>query len=353
MIISTFLFTGCEEQFDFIEDRASTNQIIISGFINQSNGPYFAEVRQTAFLGAVPTAVLNACITLVDEGGNREEFEDNLNGTYTCPGNVVRGFPGRSYFIEVELMDGRQYRSRPDRMPMTRGRDRLHWRQIREVETSELGIDIDFNAIQVGLTTNIAGNSQPTYLLWNAEETYEFKPTDFPEFANLTPPPCYIIQDIGNGQINLFTDVGYLPDTFRMEELFVRRLDKSFATKHIFSLYQLSLSEENYEYMKSIEALAENIGSLFDTPPGQALGNVDPITNPEESVQGYFQAVQMDTTRIAIFPTQLQNVVFPFSDNCLYQEGFEDPELYPSQCIDCLILPRSQRERPDYWIFVN
>ena len=351
IIILLSLFR-CESKFDFREDRSSVNQLIIAGYINQSNGPYHVEIRQTSFLGAPPTAFLNAEVVLLDDSGSREAFKDNLDGTYTCPGNVVRGFPGRSYHIEVILPDGRSYRSKPDKMPSVGSRDQMHWRQVKAITTTNLGTDIETNDVEVGFTTR-PESTDPVFLLWNGEETYEYKPTDFPEFNNLTPPPCYITEPIGAEKINIFTTVGYSPDTFRINRLFTRTLDKSFATKHIFSLYQLSISEENYEYMKSIESLAENVGSLFDTPPGRALGNIEPLTDPNEPVQGFFQAVLMDTTRIAVFPSELKDIVFPFFDDCIFMEGFEDSEFYSETCLDCLFLPRSSTIRPGYWVKTN
>jgi hypothetical protein len=346
------VFNQCESRFDFKEDRSSVNQLIIAGYINQSNGPYMVEIRQTSFLGTPPTPFLNAKVVMFDDGGSREAFQDNQDGTYTCEGNVVKGFPGRSYHIEVLLPDGRSYRSKPDRMPSIGSNDQMHWRQVKAITTTNLGTDVETNGVEVGFTTR-PESTDPVFLLWNGEETYEYKPTDFPEFNNVTPPPCYITEPIGVEKINIFTTVGYTPDTFRVNRLFARTLDKSFATKHIFSLYQLSISEENYEYMKSIESLAENVGSLFDTPPGRALGNIEPLSDPEEPVQGFFQAVLMDTTRIAVFPSELKNIVFPFSDACIFLEGFEDREFYSDTCLDCLLLPRSSIIRPGYWVNTN
>ena len=84
---------SCEEQFFFDEDKDIARQIVISGYINQGRGPYEVRIQQTAISGLPPTPILNACVKLVDQQGNREEFVGQRDGTYLAFANLVKGFP--------------------------------------------------------------------------------------------------------------------------------------------------------------------------------------------------------------------------------------------------------------------
>lgn len=355
LIVCLVLVSACETLYLLDEDKDVARQIVISGYINQGPGPYHVKIQQTSFTGEAPTDVFNAQVTLVDEGGNREDFvaqtfiQDNKSKVnYRCPANIVKGYPGRSYHIEVVLADGRRYETEPDRMPFYQGQDEISWEETELITTSTLGLDVSVPAVKCHLTTRFQQQDEPIFLTWLGEETYAFFQTDFPDPFNNTPPPCYIIRPIGAEDLNLFTNVGYTKSEFEVPGIITRAIDKSFQIKHIFTLYQYSMSERNFQYMRSIEALTENSGSLFDTPPGVAYGNVIP-DRQDENVQGFFQAVLMDTTRIAVFPNFLNTQV---SDDCAYLSGTFEYD-YPNICKNCTLLPNASLERPDYWVDTN
>lgn len=345
---------ACEEQYFFDEDKDGARQIVISGYIHQGRGPYLVKIQQTSFTGQVPTDVYGACVTLFDQNSNSEAFQEvRLEGNvteddelvYQGGGNIVKGFPGRSYHIEVELSDGRRYRTEPDRMPLFAGRDQLEWVETEQISTSQQGIDVSIPVVECHLSTTFDRQDEPLFLTWLGEETYAYFQTDFPDPFNSQPPICYTERPIGAEELHLFTNVGYTLNRTEVPGIITRPIDKSFQLKHIFTIYQYSMSERNYQYMKSIEVLAENSGSLFDKPPGVPLGNVVSLED-EGDVQGYFQAVLIDTTRIAVYPSQLRAQV---RDDCAYMEN-TDPDDYAGICKDCTLLPNTSTQRPDYWI---
>lgn len=356
LVLGIAMLPGCEERYFFDEDKDVARQIVIFGYINQGKGPYLVRIQQTSFTGQVPTDVFNARVVLVDQNGNREEFapqfytkDDVSRVNYLAYGNIVKGFPGRSYHIEVELADGRKYRTEPDRMPLYGATDEILWEESVMITTSSLGVDVAVPVVKCDLVTRFQSRDEPIFLTWLGEEAYAFFQTDFPDPFNSVPPPCYIISPIGATEITLFSSVGYTKNETHVPGIITRTIDKSFQIKHIFSIYQYSMSERNYQYMKSIEALAENSGSLFDTPPGVALGNVVSLQDEPENVQGFFQAVLMDTSRIAIFPNLLQTQV---TDDCAYQQN-TFPDDYPSICKSCELLPNASFVRPGYWVQTN
>lgn len=344
IFISFLLMMACEERFDVVIDRLEVENFVIQGYIHQStNDPYVVTIERTQRSGQ-PVAVFGACVTLLDDHGNREEFDEKIIGRYTSTG-LIRGQEGELYSLEVEMPTGELFRSTPDLMPSGQGVDQLSWNEFDKTFISELGSEIQTAHVSINLATHVPRSGDNLHLWWVLEETYLFNETDFPDPFGNTPPPCYIIQQYGPGQVNLFTQAGYNSDSVRINGLIEREIDESFLAKHIFSVYQHSVSIEHFEYLKSLEFLVENSGSLFDTPPGQAIGNFEAIQGTEVAPYGYFGAVLIDTSRIAVYPSSIRA---PIPDVCSYVEGMPSVE-YPSRCRDCTTLPRSSRDRPEYW----
>lgn len=341
------LIVGCEDEFFLIEDKTEP-QIVITGNVRQAPGKAVVNVNQTSTTGGIPVPVRGACIILFDNEGNSEELEDEGDGLYLSSGTIVPGIPGNAYHIEVQLVTGNTYRSLPDTMPSFKMEDELSWRQDLETTTSDLGIDIQTETLFTEITSSIPTTDEELFIQWVADEVYQFLPTDFPDPFGTIPPPCYITQPVGAQTIELFTTVSFQGSEYNDPTLFSRPVDDSFLTKHIFSVYQLSMSEQSYTYMNDIKVLTENQGSLFDQPPGLALGNIIP-DDPNESAQGFFQALLTDTTRFAVFPDQVTN---EFRDPCEYNASrpFGD---YPQQCLQCLTVPNSSYTRPSYWLTTN
>ncbi|MEQ8238726.1 MAG: DUF4249 family protein [Cyclobacteriaceae bacterium] len=344
LLLCAALFS-CEERFNPILERLEEENYIINGYINQSlTDPYIVTIQQTKS-GGVPTPIFGALVEVVDEDGNREQFFEQDIGTYVSKMDIVKGRPGTSYYLEVKMNNGDMFRSKSDRMPELKVENNMTWRQERITYTSDLGTDVTVPHIVVDLQANNQGTEESYNIWWVLEETFQFNEVDFPDPFGSVPPPCYITQTYGSGAINLFTNTGFTGSTYNVRDIFVRELDESFLAKHIFSTYQHSVSNDYYEYLKSLEALVENSGGLFDTPPGKAVGNFEPIEGTDIAPLGFFSAVLTDTTRIAVYPSEIS---FKIPNLCEFIAG-KPPTEYDSQCRNCEVIPRSTKVQPKFW----
>lgn len=344
-LILLMVFIGCEEPFEFSTDEASTNFITIVGTIDDSDGPYVVYVRQTSQSGQA-TSIVGAEVVLVDESNNRMTLDGVGDGRYEGMAGAVKGSPGESYFVEVTLPSGEQFVSERDTVPEAGASLEISWREYLKEFTSDLGGDFTVPVVGISLETILEDPANQIFLYWLGEETYQFVPTDFPDPFGHIPPPCYVIQDFGTEQINLFSNAGYTDGSVAIEEVFYREIDDTFVRKHIFSIYQYSISEAYYNYLKSLESLVENTGSLFDNPPGRAIGNINTVSGESGRVLGFFAAARREYLRIAIYPSELRTFIY---EECLYRPTMFRPE-YDELCIDCLLIPRSSWDRPDYWV---
>ncbi len=199
-------------------------------------------------------------------------------------------------------------------------------------------IVVDFQAIT-------PPNNSAYNMWWVLEETFQFNEVDFPDAFGNIPPPFSILQIYGPGEVKLFTKTGDRGDQYDLKEVFPRDIEESFLTKHIFTTFQYSVFDEYYNYLQDLEVLVENSGSLFDTPLGRAIGNFSAIEDTDSVPLGYFSAVLTDTTRIAVYPSQLS---FTIPNKCEFIEG-KPPSEYDLQCRDCENVASSTKVRPNFW----
>jgi hypothetical protein len=344
LFVVTTLFS-CEERFDPILERLDSENYIINGYINQSvTDSYVVTVQQTNTSGP-PTPVFNAQVEVIDEHGLRERFIEGEIGTYESKGEIVQGKPGTAYYLEVKITNGQFFRSIPDLMPNIIIEDTMTWREEIFVSTSTSGTDVGLPYVVVDLQAMTPSSSSSYNIWWVLEETFQFNEVDFPDPFGSIPPPCYITQIYGPGTIDLFTKTGYSGEQFDQTELFIRDIDESFLAKHLFTTFQHSVSDEYYKYLKDLASLVENSGSLFDTPPGRAVGNFLPVEGTDLVPLGYFSAVLTDTSRIAVYPSQLS---FTIPNKCAFIDA-KAPSEYDAQCRNCEVIPRSTKLRPKFW----
>jgi hypothetical protein len=77
---------------------------------------------------------------------------------------------------------------------------------------------------------------------------------------------------------------------------------------------QLSITQDAYNFWKSIEELTTESGSMFDLQPYQVRGNVKNINNDNEPVLGYFIVAGISEKRI--FVDKPKELDFYYNDAC-------------------------------------
>ena len=325
LFISTLviIFARCEEKFSFKPKANSKNDFVISGAIHQGPGPYFISVARIIKKSTDFSAVKNAQVIIIDDGGNEEDCAEVNPGIYRCEGLLVKGVPGRSYHVEINIMGSGLYRSFPDLMPMIKGGDLdVEWEEKTRTTTSTNGIDVRSQVVQLSLTAQLPQTNEQYYMYWTTEELYQLLHMMVTPFG-IFPLPCYIIKNVGD-RVDLFDSKNFVSSRIFMEDFRHRKIDVSFRLKHIFSTYQFVVSEEYHSYLLQLEELTEKVGSIFDTPKGIAKGNIISISNPDENVHGFFRAVQADTINFVIFPNDLSRVPL---DPCALDPG--------QSCFEC------------------
>lgn len=336
------LCMGCLTPLD-IETEIGGTHLVISGQVSTLADHNKVYVGKTTF-GRLPIPVQGAVVLLVDENDISQPYYEELNkpGEYFLYG--FSGKPGTTYYVKVTLPNGEIYQSAPERIPLASGTVSSNYEIKKEIVLDSEGIKSEQQFISIFANSTLPETSEDVYLKWGVEEVFALVPTDFPDIMGNIPPPCYITQNADPQRVILFNGLDFATNTIENNRVALRMIDYTFLDRHYFTTYQSSITKEAHDYWRKVDILANQVGSIFDTPPAMVLGNMVNINRKSEEVLGYFQATNQSYDRFFTLPGDLP---FPLlMTDCQYDD--RSYERYPARCLDCLNERNSSYERP-YW----
>lgn len=335
------LLVGCVSPFE-VDTSAVVGQVVITGRITNLKEQEPIQIEVTSTSGVRPP-IRNAIVKLVENNTLEILLSENTPGKYFFPPNMI-GKPGNVYQLKVSLPDGRTFTSIPQVLPKANGLGKSKFEVINK------GVVDAEGTIRVTpflkIISNFSLEKKGLYIRWDVFETYYLSPTNFPDPFNTIPPPCYVTNSVNRQNIRILNGKNFQETTFNSFEIAEREIDQTFAEKHIFSIYQTSMTVESYDYWRKVQLLLSQSGSIFDTPPAPIEGNIYSEGNSKEYVLGFFEAANISINRVAVFP---YDIPFLVSQPCTYEPGKPD-EFYTKECLDCLSLPNSTLEQPDWFL---
>ncbi len=337
--------SSCLTPIDYpVEIKGGT--IVVNGQISTISDQNIIQLGRTANIARLPFPISGATIKLYDDVGSVHEYEEDYfnEGTYYL--KDVTGVEGRTYYIQINLPDGGTYKSLPEKMPEPAIQESVNYKIVRKELTDSEGSVVKQDNIEIFSNSTITPSKEPIYLKWGVEETFLLSPTDFPDPFGVIPPSCFISQNTDPQRIVLFD--GSEVSTTSINNLLVanRMIDWSFLERHYFTVYQSSITKDAYDYWSKVNIVANQVGTIFDTPPATIIGNIIREGDPNEKTLGYFQASNQKFNRFFLLPTDL-----PFSlsvETCVFDGSFNSLD-YPTRCIDCSSVRNSSYNRPDWF----
>ena len=335
------LLSSCLTPIDIPTERIG-NRLVVSGQVSTIPDQNIIQLSVTAEVARLPFPLSGATVTLFDDGRGTFAYEEDFNNLGTYILNGISGAPGRTYQIQIILPTDEVYESKPEKMADSAGEISTYFGVAKEDYVDSEGTVSKQPFIKIYANSRLA---QDTYTKWTVDEAFILSPTDFPDPFGFTPPPCFIEQNADPQRITLFN--GTEVKALSIDELLVssRIIDFSFWERHYFTTYQSALTKEAFEYWRKVNVLANQKGSIFDTPPAEINGNLFNVSKPSEKVYGYFQAVNQIYDRFYVFESDL-----PFRllwANCTFDN--RDFMLYPARCFDCLSVRNSTYNRPAWF----
>ncbi len=337
------LLSSCLTPIDFETDNKG-GLLAVSGQISTVLDRSIVQLGQTSGDKRLPIPVSGALLKLVDSNGEASNFVEDLTnkGLYTLPNRVAR--PGGTYHLEITI-EGKIYKSSPEKLPETVGSLSTYYEVSNEEFTDFEGTVLTRPFLKL-YTNSLLPKTTPVYLKWSVEEAFILSPTDFPDPFGNTPPSCFIVQNADPQRIVLYNGLEIQSESIKNQLVGSRIVDYSFLERHYFTTYQSALTKEAYEYWIKVNILANQVGSIFDSPPAEITGNITNINDPSEKILGYFQAVNETSDRFFLLPTSL-----PFQltmKGCTFDGSFRTSD-YPVRWINCRSVRNSSFTRPNWF----
>ncbi len=345
MVFSLFSWSACIQEIDFETERLG-EIIVIDGRITDGQEAPFVRVRETTFNPRVTAAVTNASVRILDDVGSIIYLEEVDFGYYSSF-DLISAVPGRTYWVEVQLENGRMYQSEPNTMPeATMTVDSIHYDFGERTFVTSGGIVRSEDVINIYAdASKISTAEEDFFLRWDVEEVYKFSPTDFPDPFGMIPPPCYVSQFPNSQDIKLFNGANFSGTRISTQQIATQLVDHTFLERHYFNVNLRTINQDAFIYFSQLDATLSNVGSIFDTPPSGVVGNVFNPNDLTEEVLGYFEASAVQVKRIFLLPG---DIPFLIDKYCEYnpQKPYWD---YEPECFDCLSAKNSTLERPFYF----
>lgn len=329
---------------DFKTERTA-GQLVIDGSIVNGSGPFTLYLGSTASTNRRTMPVEGATVSLFDDRGAMATYQDRGEGQYVIPRQQFLAEIGKTYFIRIELSNGAVYESERETMPKLSAQlDSIHFDFGERQELNEYGNNRIIPIVNAYVDVTVSPEAGAgAFFRFDVDEVYRLSPTDFPDPFGAIPPECYIFTRPDLSTFELLSVNRDQLTPIAGLQVASARLDFRFDEKHYFNVYLRSLTEGAYTFWDQLDQTISAVGTIFDTPPAPVRGNIYNVNDPDESVLGYFSAMSSDTIRAALLP---EDTPFLPRNECQYSEVKNE---YPARCLNCLSVPGSSYERPEYF----
>lgn len=344
LFLSLLLFNNCKDPYDF-NLQGVTSSLVVNGIISDLSGPQYIKLGTTSSPKQSPSPLLGALVNVTDENGNQENLKDLGNGKYQLDQTKVKGRKAGTYLLDIQLPDGRHYKSSAETMASPQAKDSAYFTIVTEKIVSTEGILINNDNVKVYLNTNLPPESEPGYLRWAIEEVYCIIPSCSPQ-AIACPAFCYIFQEVSKFNLELIKTTDF-QSAISLKDILLqtRGIDYTFMVRHFFNISQYSMNPNTYDYWKKVQLLTSRTGSIFDSPPAIVQGNIHNLNDPSEPVYGYFEASAQKLTRLYVDKGYIKTDI----TSCAWDFRIPAGNYY-SYCLNCNAIKGSTNARPD-WFF--
>lgn len=355
MLFALLITSACSEVIDLKTDNEEGRLVAYGRITNGTLGNEVTLSRSTRS-GLPPRFLSGAQIEVIDSQGNSGSYIEGEEGTYFFDGSLT-GVPGESYYVRIRVGDGSVYESVPETMPELSARDTLKYILQEIEEVSNQGTNTSRSVISIFADTEIQDPRADLFIKWNIEEVYSFQQAFLPvhNFPFYERKTCYIREELEQQRVLLYDGSQLRATSINDQRVVDRTIDDDFRGVHYFNYIQQSLTAGAYNFWEGLDRNVNRVGSIFDQPPGALSTNLFNVNDPEEKVLGYFEVMAADTARLRItnaivdrfFPTPCFSP--PEVDATRFMCFRCIERLFEPACLDCLLIPRSNLDRPVYF----
>lgn len=306
-ILITFFFLGmlvsaCEEVYNPKAINNVSPVPVIQGIITDGNFPVVSIFWSMAYKAQNQEVINGAHVTITDDLGDNETLSQDYTGSYTS--TTLTGVVGRTYTLHVVLPDSSKYISTGELLRSAPQIDSLY-AVPGEVNTySYNSLNELLVQSQTGLTiySNLHNDGDTAYYYrFNTklitESIYNLDPgtlasrSVFQWNSGILDDPYTVENSVtkDNRQLIPQHKVGFL-HYYEDVELQSPSRSPTYITAWILALNVYSVSNNVFNFYKSIGNQLNAANQIFAPVPEQAISNVTCTTNPARLVVGVFEA---------------------------------------------------------------
>lgn len=339
-IICAFIYSACIDELN-IDTEEEQIILIVEGFIDTDPGPHTITVSRTAKYGSIFEGFVSkqedATLRIRDDEGGQVVLSEVDKGIYQTPSTFAAKV-GNSYTLIIELLNGAQYISKPEKVIAA-----PEIKKLIPVFQESPGIDeFSFNS-GIDLFAQWDDPEENNYYFWKTSGIYliythpelfvarDGSGTPFPAPKDCCSK-CFVYEQHSEKQFRIFSDDLSTTGEINEKVAYIQDDGGRFQDKYMAAVAQYSLTREAYRFFSLINNQLSIDGDIFDPPPATVRGNMINLSDPDANVIGYFAA--SDVQRDTIYLTS---------------DLIGKPQ--PARVIndDCRVLTGSTTSQPPFW----
>lgn len=305
-------FVGCKQPFESPVSQLSKDVLCIEGFINTGGEVSSITLSRLQDLkDSIMLPELKAKVFLQEENGATMALTEVGLGKYTLDPRTYDA--NKRYRLEITRNNGRKYQSEFVAITTAPPIDQLNYR-------------VDSNGVAIMLDAHNAIDA-PRYYYWDYEETWQFS-VPYPskyyyqdnKFIKRVEDVEYCYRTEYSNKLVLGTTANLTTNTVKNQEIaFADSRTGRLAIIYSINVKQHAIDKAYFEYLQKMKKNTEDIGTIFDAQPTQNTTNFVSISNPEETVVGYFNMHAVQQKRIFIKANELPTFQYKPNLECTIQ----------------------------------
>ena len=290
---------SCTEPYQIQTNTFEDALVVEATITNELKTQQIKISRTYQFEENGPTTETGADVYITDNLGNRYDFTEQ-NGVYLSTVQF-QAVPNVNYQLFITTVNGNEYASNIQRMTTAN--------QISSIDTDIITKDSE-RGVQISVNSSDPTNTSKFYR-YEYEETYKVVVPKWSNYkAYLLNPRTVSYMERGYESKTCFktnkSDTFLLTNTTDLMEDLVYKFpirfigDREYMLSERYSILvrQFVISQQAYEYYKTIKALSDSGELLSPNQPGFVMGNIKSLTNPKEKIIGFFDVCSASEKRI-------------------------------------------------------
>ena len=343
LLIFSFVATSCVKEVA-VKRRNAKPILVVEGSITTDSVPYTVRLSYSGpyqYGLDVPDAYLEkeATVSIADDQGRSTNLVHTGKGVYETTDKNFVGQPGRSYWLMIQLKDGRKYRSKPEKMK-------------NPVPISKVSAgffpDNNFNfpaSMHVFIDTKDPGDEE-NYYKWNFY-SWTMRQTHGISCGFGCVMYEYCFQKFTDREVRIFSDAYSNGSDIKNRQVGFSYI-YTYGDAYV-NIEQLSITREAYQFWQRYDEQVTRTGSILDPLPSSVNGNVYNEADAADFALGYFFATSITRRRVQLIPYDITPDLLRLTATKFIPEGAQKCFQYFPNALPYPAPPATQFPPPPGW----